>query len=268
MSLALLEYELRLRRRVVIGWGLLVALWLAFTIWYWSTLEEPAVEELRRLIEQSPEWVIRFFAKGSPVAFTYQVYYVLEYHVVVYVLLLGALAAYLGAGAVVDDVLGRTGGLAMLATPTSRTGVLLVRLAALVAIAMVLTLTSLITSTALQLVLVGGGEPWWLVKLHLAGLPYLVTCTTLGLLAGSTLPASIAKPTAAGLILAMYIAEMTTKGTGLEWIGLLTITHYYPALEIALNNITPVTETATLIVIAVALTTLSIVFYNRKDLPV
>jgi len=83
LSLALLEYELRLRRRVVIGWGLLVALWLAFTIWYWSTLEEPAVEELRRLIEQSPEWVIRFSAKGSPVAFTYQVYYVLEYHVVV-----------------------------------------------------------------------------------------------------------------------------------------------------------------------------------------
>ena len=55
MSLALLEYELRLRRRVVIGWGLLVALWLAFTIWYWSTLEESAVEEFQRLIEQSPE---------------------------------------------------------------------------------------------------------------------------------------------------------------------------------------------------------------------
>jgi hypothetical protein len=66
----------------------------------------------------------------------------------------------------------------------------------------------------------------------------------------------------------MYVAEMTTKGTRLEWVGLLTITHYYPALEITLNNITPVTETATLIVIALALTTLSIVFYNRKDLPV
>jgi ABC-2 type transport system permease protein len=268
LSLALLEYELRLRRRVVIGWGLLVVLWIALIMWYWSTLEEPAVEELQRLIEQSPEWFIRFFAKGSPVAFTYQVYYVLEHHVVVYVLLLGALAAYLGAGAVVDDVLGRTGGLAMLATPTGRMGVLLVRLAALAAVAVVLTLTSLITSTILQLVLVGGGELWWLVKLHLAGLPYLVACTTLGLLAGSTLPASIAKPTAAGLVLAMYVAEMTTKGTRLEGVSLLTITHYYPALEIALNNITPVTETATLIVIALALTTLSIVFYNRKDLPV
>jgi hypothetical protein len=99
-------------------------------------------------------------------------------------------------------------------------------------------------------------------------LPYLVTCTTLGLLAGSTLPASIAKPTAAGLVLAMYVTEMTTKETEIEWVSLLTITHYYPALEIALNNITPVTETATLIVIALALTTLSIVFYNRRDLPV
>jgi putative exporter of polyketide antibiotics len=66
----------------------------------------------------------------------------------------------------------------------------------------------------------------------------------------------------------MYVAEMTTKGTRLEWVGLLTITHYYPALEIALNNITPVTETATLTVIAVVLTTLSIIFYNRRDLPV
>jgi hypothetical protein len=66
----------------------------------------------------------------------------------------------------------------------------------------------------------------------------------------------------------MYVAEMTTKGTRLEGVSLLTITHYYPALEIALNNITPVTETATLIVIALALTTLSIIFYNRKDLPV
>jgi hypothetical protein len=118
----------------------------------------------------------------------------------------------------------------MLATPTGRTGVLLVRLAALVAVAVVLTLTSLITSTALQLALVGGEEPWWLVKLHLAGLPYLVTYTTLGLPAESTLPASIAKPTAAGLVLAMYVAEMTTKGTRLEGVSLLTITHYYPAL--------------------------------------
>jgi len=66
----------------------------------------------------------------------------------------------------------------------------------------------------------------------------------------------------------MYVAEMTTKETEIEGVSLLTITHYYPALEIALNNITPVTETATLIVIALALTTLSIVFYNRKDLPV
>jgi hypothetical protein len=154
----------------------------------------------------------------------------------------------------------------MLATPTGRTEVLLIRLAALVAVA--IALTSLITSMALHLALVGGGELWWLVKLHLAGLPYLVACATLGLLAGSTLPASIAKPTAAGLVLAMYVAEMTTKGTGLEWVGLLTITHYYPALGIALNNITPVTETAALTVIAVVLTTLSIILYNRKDLPV
>jgi len=116
----------------------------------------------------------------------------------------------------------------MLATPTGRTGVLLVRLAALMAVA--LTPTSLITSTALQLVLVGGGGPWWLVKLHLAGLPYLVTCTTLGLLAGSTLPINIAKQTAAGLILAMYVAEIATKRTRLEEVSLLTITHYYPAL--------------------------------------
>ncbi len=103
----------------------------------------------------------------------------------------------------------------MLATPTGRRGVLLVRLAALVTVA--LALTFLITSAALQLTLVGGGDLWWLVELHLAGLPYLVACTTLGLLAGSILPTSIAKPTA----------------TGLEWVGLLTITHYYPALEIA-----------------------------------
>jgi len=154
----------------------------------------------------------------------------------------------------------------MLATPTGRRGVLLVRLAALVTVA--LALTFLITSAALQLALVGGGDLWWLVELHLAGLPYLVACTTLGLLAGSILPTSIAKPTAAGLVLAMYVAEMATKGTELEWVGLLTITHYHPVLEIALSNITPVTETATLIVIALALTTLSIIFYNRRNLPV
>jgi len=45
----------------------------------------------------------------------------------------------------------------MLAIPTGRMGVLLVRLVAMVAIA--LTLTSLITSMTLQLALVGGGEP-------------------------------------------------------------------------------------------------------------
>ena len=69
-------------------------------------------------------------------------------------------------------------------------------------------------------------------------------------------------------MLAMYVAEIATKGTGLDWVSLPTITHYHPALGIALNNITPVTETAALIVIAVVLTTLSIIFYNRKDLPV
>jgi len=69
-------------------------------------------------------------------------------------------------------------------------------------------------------------------------------------------------------VLAMYVAEMTTKKTEIERVSLLTITHYYPALEIALNNITPVTETATLTVIAIVLTILSIIFYNRRDLPV
>ncbi|MFZ8789663.1 MAG: hypothetical protein ACO2OZ_08370 [Acidilobaceae archaeon] len=57
----------------------------------------------------------------------------------------------------VNDVLGKMGGLTMLAIPTGRMGVLLVRLVAMVAIA--LTLTSLITSMTLQLALVGGGEP-------------------------------------------------------------------------------------------------------------
>jgi hypothetical protein len=116
--------------------------------------------------------------------------------------------------------------------------------------------------------LIGKGRLGWLAKLYITGVLYPVAYTTLGLLSGSTLPVSIAKPTAAGLILAMYVAEMTTKRTRLEWVSLLTITHYYPALEIALNNITPATETVTLTVTAIVLTTLSIIFYKRRDLPV
>ena len=116
--------------------------------------------------------------------------------------------------------------------------------------------------------MIGEGRLGWLAKLYITGVLYPVAYTTLGLLAGSTPPVSTAKPMAAGLVLAMYVAETSTKGTGLEWVGLLTITHYYPALEIALNSITPVTETAALTVIAVVLTTLSLILYNRKDLPV
>lgn len=267
MSLALLEYEFRLGRRSIIGWGIIVVLWVALTAWYWSILEESTLEELQRLLEQSPEWFVRFFAKGTPLALTYTVFYIFDYYVLVYVILLGAYAAYAGAGAVVDDVLGRTGGLT-LATPIGRTRVMLARLATLTLIITMITLVSLTTSIALQLTLVGGGELGWLLKLHTIGIPYLVACTTLGLLVGSALPASIAKQVAAGLILAMYTIETATKGTGAEGLSLLTITHYYPALEIAVNNTTPVTSIVTLVAITAILIAISATIYNRKDLPV
>ncbi len=267
MNMAFIEYEFKLRRRSITGWGIVVVLWVALIAWYWSTLEEAMLEELKRLLEQSPEWFIRFFAKGTPLAFTYPVYYVTNYYVFIYIILLGAYAAYAGAGAVVDDVLWRTGGLT-LAIPAGRARIMLARLVTLTLTMVTLTMISLITSIALQVTLVGERDITWLLKLHITGIPYLVACTTLGTLVGSVLPVNIAKQTAAGLILAMYIAETATKGTRAEALSLLTITHYYPALEIVVENITPVTSIAILVAIVMILTTISIKLYERKDLPV
>ncbi|MDM7275017.1 MAG: ABC transporter permease subunit, partial [Thermoprotei archaeon] len=212
--------------------------------------------------------IMKLFGKGIPPVFDANTFYVFEYFVIVVVLAVGAYIAYVSAGSVVDDVLYKTGAV-NLSLPMPRWKLLLSRIIANFILAVVVMAVSLLISTML-LVLVAD-RPLTLKNvtlLHLMGIIYAASVISLATLLGTILPITLAKSTAAGIVLAMYILDTMTLNTSLENLGYLTLTRYYPVLEIAVHG---TLKTADAIILALAttiLTVAAIVLYRRKDIPV
>lgn len=267
--LALVAYEFRLRRRSLLGWSILIILYLGLLTWAWRAGARELGEVYEQIISQYPEEFIKLFAKEVPRAFRAEAFYVIEYFVFAYVMALGAYVSYLGAGLIVDDVLERTGSL-VLSMPISRRGLLASRFLSLLLLSTSISLASLATTVAIYGAL-GAHEDFRysnIALLHLNGVFYLATCAALGVLVGAILPFHLAKPAVAGLALLCYVVDVMTAETSLEVIGYLAPSRYIDVMSIAVEGSLSSTNLAVSAVLTALLLLASIPLYERKDLPV
>lgn len=269
MLLSTILYELRLKRRAIVGWAAIIVLWVALVAWAWSALEEGEhLQMYEQLVKAFPEGFVKLFGKGVPPVFNANTFYVYEYFVIVIVLAVGAYVAYLSAGNVVDDILDKIGPL-NLSLPMPRWRLLLSRMLANIALAVIIMLISLAISSTLLILAVDRPITFKnITLLHLIGLLYAIGIISLATLLGTILPVTIAKSAAAGIVLVMYILDTMTQNTSLESVGFLTLTRYYPVLEIAVNGTIKIVDVAILTLATIILAIIAIALYRRKDIPV
>ncbi|MEN2999786.1 MAG: ABC transporter permease subunit [Acidilobaceae archaeon] len=267
--LSYISLDLRLRRRALLGWSLVMFLFIVITVWSWGAGEGEELQKIyEELFRQFPEDFIKLFGKGVPETLSLEAYYVINYFVLVHIVLLGAYSAYAGAGAVVDDLLERTGPL-YLSLPISRRRLLLSRFVSIMVIVGGASLSSLII-THLTSLFFGTEELMGrnILLLHLHSLPYLALCVSVGMLLGTVLPAALVKPVAAGLVVLDYAVDTMSLGTSLESLGYLTASRYYPALEVAVKGTVSAVDVTVLTLLCVIALFLAITIYEEKDMPV
>ncbi|MCS7107338.1 MAG: ABC transporter permease subunit [Acidilobaceae archaeon] len=267
--LSYISLELRLRRRALLGWAFVMFLFIAITVWSWGAGEGEELQKVyEELFRQLPEDFIKLFGKGVPETLNLESYYVINYFVLVHIVLLGAYSAYAGAGAVVDDVLERTGPL-YLSLPISRRRLLLSRFLSIMTIVGGASLSSLII-TYLTSLLFGAEELLGsnVLLLHLHSIPYLALCVSVGMLLGTVLPFTLAKPVAAGLVVLDYAVDTMSMGTDLEFLGYLTASRYYPALEVAVEGTVSALDVGVLTLLSAVALFVAAAIYEEKDMPI
>lgn len=265
--ISLVLYELKLKRRIMLGWLVVIALYIGLVAWAERALEEGEMQRLyEELVKQYPEEFIKLFAKGIPLVFTSEVFYTIEYFVFMYVIVLAAYIAYVSAGSIVDDVLDKTGFI-VLTTPQTRTRILLSKFLSNTILAVVITLLSLILTVTLVNVVAGRQfNVERIALLHVTGLVYLTTYIALGSLLGSILPLTIAKPVSATIALVAYLLDTMTLGTSLEILGYLSPSRYFPVLDMVVEGEVRVAYIILLVATTIAALALALVAYNRRDL--
>ncbi|MEM0340637.1 MAG: ABC transporter permease subunit [Acidilobaceae archaeon] len=265
----MLRYELELKKRSLVGWTIIVSLYIGLVAWAWSKGVSELREYYEQILREFPEDFIKLFGKGVPQVLTPEAFYSLEYFVLMYVIALGAFAAYLGAGIIVDDVLEKSGAL-HLSLPISRKRLLLTRFFALLILLSLMTVVSFALSFLLYR-LFGVHEDMNysnIALLHLCGTIYLTACAGLGVLAGSLLPFHLAKPTAAGIVVVGYVLDVMTLNTSIESIGYLSLSRYYEVLDIAIRGVFNMNNITVLIIVTLVFLVTAITLYERRDLPV
>ncbi len=269
MLLTTILYELRLKRRAIVGWAAIIVFWVALVAWAWSALGEGELQEAyEQLVKDFPEEFLKLFAKGVPPVYNADTFYVYEYFVIVVVLAVGAYTAYISAGSVVDDVLDKAGPFNLI-LPMPRWRLLLSRMLANITLVAIIMVVSLAVSIILLVFAVGRPITFKnMILLHLTGILYAASIVSLATLLGTILPVTIAKPASAGLVLAMYVLDTMTLGTSLEDMGRLTLTRYYPVLEIAVYGTLKTLDAAVLALTTIILAIIAVTLYKRKDLPV
>jgi ABC-2 type transport system permease protein len=222
--LPVLRYETERRIRGMIAMSLIIAVFGLLMIAFFPSIEESgaAIEEYA---ESLPPALQEMF--GIQGITTIGGFLATELYQFVWVLLLGVYFAYRAASLIAGDVEDHRIDL-LLATPTSRTRVLLERFAALGLVVLVINVVALP-------VIYGGtvliDEPVSIARLtavHALSIPYLLTCGALGLvLSVLTSQESLANRAAIGLVFALFVLETVASTAGVDWIGSVGPTRYY-----------------------------------------
>jgi ABC-2 type transport system permease protein len=190
-----------------------------------------------------------------------------EVYQFLWLLLLGLYVAYVGANSIADDIERDRMDL-VLSLLVFRGRVVLEAFAAV-------TVPILVLNTVVPLAVYGGvvaiGESISvsdLAMVHLLSIPYLLTCTAIGLLLSVLVSrASIASRIAIALIFVLFVIESITASTAdYEWMGAVSPTHYYDPTEILVSGSYDLTGAVVLLAATGVLVLLARTAFSRRDI--
>ncbi|MFB6106714.1 MAG: ABC transporter permease [Halobacteriaceae archaeon] len=258
-----LKYESRRRLRGTMALAVLLGLFALLIVGIYPSIQAAAAD-FEAAIQNLPPAIREGFVGGSYT--TVEGFLSTELYQFLWLLLMGLYAAYLAGGTIAGDA--ESGRLDMvLATPVSRSRVLVEKYLSLLTPIVVLNLT-------MPLFVYGGllavGESidlFDLVAVHALSVPYLLVCGSVGLfLSVLVRRGDLAQRGGIAAVFVLFVLEAVTADTDYEWLGALSPTRYYDPVSILVDEQYDLAGAAILLAAAFAVVTVSQTIFENSDI--
>jgi ABC-2 type transport system permease protein len=174
--------------------------------------------------------------------------------------------AYTAGGAIAGEV--ENGRLdLLLATPVSRSRVVVEKYLSLLTPIVVLNLLMPLFVYAAVLLIGESIHVVDLVMVHLLSVPYLLACTSIGMLLSVLVPrGDLAQRGGIAAVFLLFVLDSVTAGTDFEALGAVSPTRYYDTTEILVDQTYDVAGAIVLLLAAFALLAVTRALFLRADL--
>lgn len=259
------RYESRRRLRGTLVLATLLSLLVLLYVALFPSIQTSGVD-FEAYVESFPPALQSAFG-GVVGLSTIEGFLAVEYFQFVLRLLLGVYFAYLAASVIAGDVeRGRMD--LLLATPVSRSRLLVEKYLALVTPLAVLTVVLFAVAYGGVLAI---GESISLADLaaaQLLAVPYLLACAAIGLLLSVLFDrADIAQRAAIGVVFGLYLLDSVSRNTDYEWLGALSPSRYYDPTAVLVNGEYDLLGALILLAGAAALVFVARERFRRADVP-
>lgn len=263
MNLALAAYESRRRVKGSLVLGVALSLLGVMMVAFFPSVQRSGAD-LQAYVDSLPPAFREAF--GIEAFTTIGGFLASELYAFGWVLLLGLYFAYRAAGLVADDVeRGRMD--TLLATPLSRTDVVLQKFASLLVPIVVVNVVSFVAVYAGILAVGESIDIADLGMVHILSIPYLLTCASIGLLLSVGFQRSdVAERGALGGVFGLFLVETVAGVSDVKGLGLVSPTRYYDPTAILVRSEYDVAGAAVLLLATAAFLVASVVRFRRADI--
>ncbi len=261
--LEIATYGLRRRLKGALALSGLFALLAAMIVAFFPTIEASGAD-WEAYIESLPPVFREAF--GVEAITTLGGFLAAELYQFAWVILLALYFAYRGGGLLAGDVeRGRMD--VLLATPVSRTRVVVEKYLSLSVPLVVVNVTTFLVVVA-GVVLIDEPVPVAdLAAVHLLSVPYLLACGAVGLvLSAAVHRADTARRAGLGLIFALFLVESVAASTDYAWLGLASPTRYYDPTAILVHGEYDLVGAAVLVAAGAVLVAAAVGYFRRVDI--
>jgi len=260
--LEITRYHARRRVKGTVAMTIGFAAFCALIVGIFPSIEASGVD-FEAYIESLPEAFQTSF--GVEAFATMEGFLAAEFYQFIWVLLLGLYMAYAAGDSIASDVeRGRLD--LLLATPVSRTQVLLERFLAL--FGTVLVLNIVMPLVIFGIVLAVGEEVALgsILLVHAFSIPYLAVCTAIGLVLSTAVTrGNVATRGAIAVVFLLFVLHSVTGGTNFDWLGWASPTLYYDPSEILVEETVDLAGALVLMVGTLLLLTLARTIFLGRD---
>ena len=256
------RYETERRLRGIVVMSVLVAAFGAMMLAFWPSISE-ASESIQEYIEAMPEFLKEAF--GVTDFSTIGGFLATEMYQFVWILLLGLYFAYRAGSLVAADV--ETGRIdLLLATPVSRTRILLERFLALVPLMVLVNAITLPVVYGGTLLLEESLSLSRLLAVHVLSIPYFMACAGVGTVLTVVVDSeSLANRLAVGVIFGLFLVDTLSTTADVGWVGALSPTRYYDTSQTLVEGTYDPAGAGILLAGGLLLLGLAVVLFRRAD---